>query len=101
MSDAAKPWEEDWGAYGVDVRIDGVTTIFDGQSKDCASARLAAAAPEMARKLLWLAGRWEGERRDPDPCASCGGEVENLDGGVVHLRDCSLLALLRKAGVLP
>lgn len=138
MTDAPKPWEtESWIAFDSDddgddfgiYRSDVVTNEGGTMARDYVldrgmlpeDARLAAAAPEMARLLLSLewAG-WNQEGDDPaDACPACyqgpprtitkparridaytriEASQETLGG---HRHDCALIGVLRKAGVLP
>lgn len=65
---------------------------------DAGRAKLAAAAPEMARALLAI--EWEGNIQDEAGCPECGALVRTtMRPGKVHLDDCSIDAALRKAGV--
>lgn len=88
-------WEQgsNVGAFG-DM---GGASPFNPSADDVARARLAAAAPEMARVLLSLEWRAADERALMC-CESCGG-VREVDGGKGHVADCALVAVLRKAGV--
>lgn len=97
-----KPWEETWEAEHEDSLDyitrgpDGFIAGFDDQKE---RATLAAAAPEMARVLLAL--EWKGAELGDDctyaVCPSCGA----YKGEVGHAPDCGLVAVLRKAGVVP
>jgi hypothetical protein len=102
VSDAPKPWEEEWDAEdsSVDNVTDGVThLLFAGHFSTPAQARLASAAPDMARvipKLLALLVTHE-------MCAECG-HYQGAD--IEHDADCQAIATreeawaaLRKAGV--
>ncbi len=65
---------------------------------DIARARLASAAPEMARVLLAL--EWTGVAHEELPaCIVCGylPDLPNPEDG--HKPDCALVAALRKAGL--
>ena len=75
------------GPYGSE--LDGpLLEMTSNTDEDIARARLAAAAPEMARLLL---------ASPPFSVADCAwcGISKNVD----HLPDCKLMAVLRKAGV--
>ncbi len=98
-----KPWEETWhmdpneGAPVITTGPDGFRGTFDEED----AARLAAAAPAMARLLLKLEWLWrEGSERHR--CPSCDGEATHASkpwrGG--HAPDCELATVLRAAGVL-
>lgn len=101
-----KPWEETWEKLGQRVCLERRTEslsvgtslgkfeyALDGD--DCVGrARLAAAAPEMAR-LLW-------ELAESDAmCPACG--VSDNDPGAMldsgHNPACKIVAILQKAGV--
>lgn len=105
-----KPWEETWrwnGLHPLDVfGPDGGDLLFEGavirnDSDGPERAKLAAAAPEMARLLLeleWADPRnhWSDDGANSNGCCVCGEYKK--DG---HKPDCALVAVLRKAGVLP
>lgn len=120
-----KPWEETWRAeiWTHDVG-DPIWAIWTDAPREVVSvgvpfaefdrneperAKLAAAAPEMARLLLELqwSGSSEGIRSEFLPrCPVCSGHRDNpftgasgWEGG--HKSDCRLAEVLRKAGVLP
>ena len=80
------PWEETWAPE----RFLSKGTDDEDQRR----ARLASAAPEMARLLMEFA-YLDG---DCDVCAWCADD-EVTRGQ--HSNDCRLVAALRKAGVLP
>lgn len=98
-----KVWEETWvQTQSCCIRL--ATTVptiawFAAEGSrdgdlDCDRARLAAAAPEMARLLLQL--EWtQGGVWDPAGCHVCLGGRDS--GG--HKPDCAYDALMRKAGV--
>jgi hypothetical protein len=98
-----KPWEEEWIHDHVYVRVPAAgdaperSYLFaDATSEiDSASARLAAAAPEMARLLL------EKQWGDRGWCLWCDGidPADTTCRGEGHAADCALVAVLRKAGV--
>jgi hypothetical protein len=108
-----KSWEETWEAEkccdaneccatylsddGTEIgRFSGI----DDKPFHTARAKLAAAAPEMARLLLELQNvSYPAETYNIDGCPVCRGRVD--DGQHVHHEpDCRLVAVLRKAGVL-
>lgn len=97
-----KPWEETWEADEdmPDVRNGDalvLRALGDG-SED--RAKLAAAAPEMARLLL--KHQWDTN----NVCPECRGarvdddDEQPLPGGYGHAKDCGLVSVLRKANVL-
>lgn len=107
-----KPWEENWiefeanaGFPAFAAKVSGqelrVFESLSGDDDDISRARLAAAAPDMARVLLEI--EWDGE---DSRCPDCGGlnpkfwpnRAQPEDG---HKKDCKLDAALRKAGVGP
>lgn len=118
-----KPWEETWFAESCArlTRADGPDPqwgdrrhVADVAEDSDERARLASAAPDMARVLLaieWAGGRPEG----PPECPSCrADEYEDVIVGPTthdaagryigyrkreHEPDCALDAALRKAGV--
>lgn len=108
-----EPWEHTWHVdeSGTLIRDErdyriAETIELDIPPQEQSNARLAAAAPEMARLLLEL--EWGGEpvRAIAGPiatCPSCLGMRPQLSrdagprGG--HRKDCRLIAVLRKAGV--
>lgn len=99
----AKLWwdEETWTADDVDVlgthehATDFPVAEFQATAMGPDRAKLAAAAPEMARLLLAL--EWAGNiGQGGYGCAECSGEARHKK----HYPDCALLAVLRKAGVL-
>lgn len=92
-----KVWEETWsGGFGDEPDVssrDGVYALFDSHGDadnietDIARARLAACAPAMVRMLLELSAF---------ACPVC----ERTTGeGDVHRSDCTLDALMKRAGV--
>lgn len=100
MSEDRKPWEETWmvGPNGDDVGMPlehgRVTVAFGPMAED--DARLAAAAPDLARALL--AVEWSGVsgyHRVPG-CPSCGSPQSSMK----HDKHCELDAALRKAGII-
>jgi hypothetical protein len=110
-----RPWEETWGmahyeSGGIlttELHVgDGQHTCIpwadsrmgDGAEEDAARARLASAAPDMARLLF---ARWQKHAEDDAGndssdwyCLACG------KGGLPHAPDCALVAALQKAGVI-
>lgn len=104
----SKPHEETWIDEGSDGTLlyrdeDGDDIEF-GNIPDPDRARLAAAAPEMARLLLELAAKWVAEQNGGPcyfRCESCEFEVVKPGSAENHADDCRLVAVLRKAGVLP
>jgi hypothetical protein len=89
-----KPWEETWHYDHNDETIataDGeyVANTELGESSG-ARAKLAAAAPEMARLLLEMVPLVEMD----DVCPTCCCRTE-------HAADCRLVLVLLKAGALP
>ncbi len=68
---------------------------------NAARAKLAAAAPEMARMLALLewCGPWSAE--DGPTCSRCRASRYYDGGAGEHRSDCAWVALMRKAGVLP
>jgi hypothetical protein len=119
-----KPWEETWDYHGRvqvpgDGRAHGARLYSDNHEEEWATAwgedsvaraRLAAAAPEMARLLLSL--QWvdtsDGEYRER--CPVCQNRTRLPPDGRMgiplqihddrHSDSCALVAVLRKAGVL-
>lgn len=112
----SKPWEEEWAAarggnyvgphhFGDsgwwEVRDSDETTLLttgaplDDAGSGEARARLASAAPDMARLLLEL--EWCDD--DGHYCPSCG--YSRFRTPQTHAPDCRLVAVLRKAGVRP
>jgi len=93
-----KPWDETWTAdwhydYSVTILRDNsfrVALFNAGGPEGVARAKLAAAAPDMARLLLTL------EWSSGDFCPCCGQK-----DGSEHLSHCEWLAVMRKAGVRP
>jgi hypothetical protein len=92
-----KVWEEQWdwhprGGGGARLYSDQYeeewATTWGDDSND--RAKLAAAAPDMARLLIEI--EWQGDEVRYR-CPSCGG------GTPGHESDCALDAVLRKAGV--
>ena len=101
-----KPWEETWESYwdsdyAVTLkRSDGARLgiISAGGPEGVARAKLAAAAPDLARVLLDLERQGVFHQRQ---CSSCfqhnpGDPVPTV---VEHRSGCKLDAALRKAGV--
>lgn len=100
-----KVWEETWTADSGRVYLDDASSyrvaVFDRRDpdvrsadlvdQDYAAARLASAAPDMARQLLAL--EWGGAHLMA-MCPQCQGLQRNG-----HHRDCELAAAFRKAGV--
>jgi hypothetical protein len=95
-----KPWwdEETWRADDLDVLgthehcDDFPVAEVQGTSMGLERAKLAAAAPEMARMLVEL--EWSGSEQ-VHQCASCFAYKH--EG---HADNCRLVAVLRKAGVV-
>lgn len=92
-----KPWEETW-EFASEAQTGGNAEVHYGDSQQCVApfmfdepARLAAAAPEMARLLK---DAYENTRDGNEMCFACGGRSG-------HQESCALVAVLRKAGVLP
>jgi hypothetical protein len=87
-----KPHEEQWGHDQAGLRTprDGVGYVEVAMESD-AHARLASAAPDMARVLLSV--EWDGNA-DEDICPSCYQHE-----AMGHAADCALDAALHKAGV--
>ena len=85
----AKVWEETWEPDEV-------------EPDQAERAKLAAAAPEMARLLLELQHHPAGYEYEPE-CPVCGmaEKCDRKSWPTAHVADCRLLAVLRKAGVLP
>lgn len=121
MTAKIRPWEETWsvrddtaGEHDVHVEWgpDSHGRILAEERPDYGDslgrARLAAAAPEMARLLLekeWSGGDVNyatGSGRMWLPkCLVCGGvKAHPQAGSSGHRKDCRLVAVLRKAGVL-
>lgn len=119
IAEATKPWEEDWypledtaGELDVyrDLDAEGSRTRVlasdNARPEDKARAKLAAAAPEMARLLLEV--QWTPTGYDHEPCCpicsmSMPRRPEDRDEARFphgHAKDCTLLAVLKKAGVL-
>jgi hypothetical protein len=108
-----KVWEETWTHDDmVDAFDPSVVHGHDGFRGD--RQRLAIAAPELARLLLeaqWASGGGFGPSADDQEykdvsCYFCEGrESEHCGRGRKcksgHAPDCRLVAVLRKAGVLP
>ena len=90
-----KPWEQTWEAIGSDLTMPPGAEFFggDGTEADEANAKLAAAAPDMARALLAIEWRG-GVQGDSGMCPSC-----SVFAGFSHAPNCALDAALRKAGV--
>lgn len=113
-----KPLEETWAAIFPYEDPDGGTweVVLEGTEVLRADvphesvARLAAAAPEMARLLLEI--QWSSRDEGGSTCPSCYAEAYvpparyDADGKYLgytegtHDPDCALAAVLRKAGVL-
>ena len=103
-----KPWEETWTT---DWASDYTVTILRGDSyrvaqfnaggpEGVARARLAAAAPDMARLLLKL--EWSDVDYDAATyCPSCWASYPWKPSDLGHRDDCEWLAVMRKAGVRP
>jgi hypothetical protein len=94
-----KPWEETWGfaatgCHDGSHRGDDLTycVAFGHGDEEVARARLAAAAPDMARLLLALEVVGDD---GPGFCPACG----RLRPDEPHKDDCRWVAVLRKAGV--
>jgi hypothetical protein len=104
-----KPWEEEWRVRN---SIGGEDCVYSETSREyvletytavgtpgyeryAECARLAAAAPEMARLLL------EKQWGDRGWCLWCDGidPADTTCRGEGHAADCALVAVLRKAGV--
>lgn len=106
--DGMKPWEETWTSDGESIRRVGdghfrLDAVGVGAESE-ARAKLAAAAPEMARLLLELeavSDYYESK------CPVCGAvaDIHHADARgrvwrVEHEPSCRWVAVLRKAGVL-
>jgi len=101
-----KPHEETWTAdrkehgWHIGPQPDGRCSMFANtdattHARQEQTAKLIAAAPEMARMLL--AREWDSE----DCCPSCGA-VRVLSGPfprAEHAADCAWTALMKKAGL--
>jgi len=100
-----KVWEETWEPRvccenhvyieedGQEIgRFDGI----DDAQWHAARAKLAAAAPEMARLLVEFQYEGAGVAGEPAQCIACGRE-QIMPGS--HEADCRLVAVLRKAGI--
>ena len=91
-----KPWEEIWlyghneGAHFLSCAPQETTAVFGGADPE-ARARLASAAPDMARLLLSIEIVGDGAGY----CPACG----QLRPDEPHKDDCDWLMALRKAGV--
>lgn len=104
---SAKAWEETWTMLPPEAtRGSRYVHLRQGDEKnpdvwvfrphDAARAKLAAAAPEMARLLLDIAACAE--------CPSCGQDAQMYTGKLAleeHRALCPLVAVLRKAGCAP
>lgn len=102
----SKPWEETWhmtamGGIGdaagppygwIAGFVQAGESALRPTDADKARARLAAAAPDLARALLEL--EWTGPEANLR-CSSC--EASDIRG---HYDECALAAALRKAGVI-
>lgn len=85
-------WEADVGNFGCGKVVGDSIYAEDGCAADVSydAARLASAAPEMARLLCEMS--WPNNDRCPAPtCHGIAGE---------HTPDCPLIAVLTKAGLL-
>lgn len=119
-----KVWEETWRLDAEHPTTSGAEIVWEGSvgagrsvqfgkecgptgeswheanEQDVARARLASAAPDMARVLLEIEWQYR-ERSDPPQCPVCLGErprdSKPWRGG--HVEGCSLEAALIKAGV--
>jgi hypothetical protein len=93
-----KPWEQIWEPVEDGVWEPATRTTVAYGPLDTETAKLIAAAPDMARLLLeleWRGGEMVGSGYEfAICCPSCGGEEEPG-----HRPDCKLLAALRKAGL--
>jgi hypothetical protein len=97
-------WDEEWRLDGNDVYLGAVGPTLQagyGDGLDRDRARLAAAAPAMARLLLSL--EWPEPSHDSQPvvCHFCRREHPDVDepGPDAHAPDCRWLAVMRAAGV--
>jgi hypothetical protein len=99
MSDAPKPWLETWTVEDETIYFDHPNRAgaFHGdashEDEDRARAKLAAAAPEMARLLLKLEIVGDGAGY----CPAC----HVLRPDLPHKDSCEWVTVLTKAGVLP
>lgn len=102
-----KPWEETWAVHRDSSRLVVKVADFPGahgvamalDASHIERAKLAAAAPDMARVLLDV--EWQHrERSEYRRCPTCDGDETTEDEPRTgHRPDCALDAALRKAGV--
>lgn len=116
MPQPAKPWEEEWRAFGRYVNLQGgvprAILVADGvvaTEENVARARLASAAPELVRALL--AVEWEGDESHEmyAVCPCCRGINptharrwtldEETEALVDHRSSCTLDSALDRAGL--
>lgn len=91
-----KIWEEEWALADDRVLVVGnaFEPTYHGDANMVARAKLAAAAPEMARLLFDLAENYR-------ECPACGTHEHDVcaELGVGHRPGCRIVAALEKAGV--
>jgi len=95
-----KPWEADWNTdkdgrlissdKAVNVGYVFAATVYEEAVAEPEDARLAAAAPMLARALCLV--EWEGD----SGCPACDGYDDN---GSLHTVDCPVDAALTAAGL--
>ena len=105
-----KPWEETWEATERGrVQLAGGGEILTSSATDgppdLERAKLAAAAPNMARLLRDLGCQWDGSWaswfcRCCERSAEGRTEEDGPPASFPHAENCLLVAVLRKAGVL-
>ena len=94
MNDERKPWEGTWHYNGTDIvetrnGVDNVYVIVTNGFGEQGAITLAAAAPELARALLFV----EFTAGEYPHCVACGEDAPRHDKG------CPVNAALKKAGV--
>jgi hypothetical protein len=104
-------YREEWYGIGVDMTGGGPSLIVAPSHTDpgswawedgLARAKLCAAAPEMVRLLLRAQFADNSDGEYGTRCPICEGRDEDGVAGVrKHSKDCELVAILIKAGVLP
>jgi hypothetical protein len=102
---------EEQKPYGV-VAVKMIATFHctEGDCTEAARAKLAAAAPDMARLLLELQAVDTSDGEYRERCPSCQDKTMLPPDGKIgtpydvhpgeHSKDCKLIAVLRKAGVI-